>query len=387
MTTEAPAFRILIIDDEEEFAAKLAIRLEAPVSGLPPVKCDIETSFDRGEQLLMTKSFDLVVLDVKDNSAGGPAVAAAERGREVYKRIMIQRWVPVVFWTGVPKQVQHLAQPPLIQVVRKNALPEIVDAVRTGLESGVPALTRRLEGMLSQEIRSFLRDVVAPKWSEMADADHQEIGPLLVNRLAAWLKEHGVAALRTEAPVETSADSTSAACVYLYPRVASHITTGDLIQDPQERWWLVLTPVCDMVQVPGTNRAIPKAEYVKLARADVAHESPVIAKWINAGGNKDSAMAVYRPNHNRFLPLPKYLVIPDLVVDFEHIQSVKWVELDTWMPRATLDSPFVEAALAAHSRSVGRIGTPDIPTTDIRAELMARQKEASQAAVPAARTP
>ena len=374
MTVGESALRLLIVDDEHDLAAQLGKMLKRRLADLGQIECVIEERFDDAERRLAEEHFDLVILDVRDSSGLSTATDSPTRGRSLYERVSEIRWVPVVFCTAVPAQVEHLAAPPLIQVVAKNRLDDVSQAVRDGLTCGVPELTRHLGDLLNRQLGVFLRDVIAPNWGKMATADMSETALVLVHRLSAWLKESAVQELDSiiGSRVGTVVAHASAARVYLNPPVTSHLTAADLISTSDGQWWLVLTPACDLYEDPAvaasTSGRQAKVEFVRLARAAEIRQSSPFLTWEGARSNKNhqALKRIFRTDHNRYRVLPKYLNIPDLVVDFEDVSSVplagirESLESGKWTRVATLDSPFAEAFLTAHSRTVGRIGTPDI---------------------------
>ncbi|MEY9938561.1 hypothetical protein [Streptacidiphilus sp. MAP5-3] len=398
MTTGESVLRLLIVDDEHDLAAQLEKMLKRKLSDLGSIQCEIEESFDDAEARLRDEHFDLVILDVRDSSGQSTATDSLTRGRALYERVAGIRWVPVVFCTAVPGQVEDLAAPPLIQVVAKNRLDEVTQAVRDGLTCGVPALTRLISDLLNRQLSIFLRDVIAPNWEQMATTDMSETALVLVHRLSAWLKESAVQEL--DGVIGSGGGSvvthSSAARVYLNPPVTPHLTAADLITTDEGHWWLVLTPACDLyedqVVAEGASGRQAKVEFVRLARAAQIRESAPFKTWDNARNkkNQQALHRIFRTDHNRYRVLPKYLNIPDLVVDFEDVSSVPLADIrrhlgsGAWKRVATLDSPFAEAFLTAHSRTVGRIGTPDIDFTGL-ANLLTAEPAPATPAVPHAR--
>lgn len=386
MTPQEVAYRILIVDDDAEMVEQVQELLEEELQDLGRVAFETEQDFSAAEDHLTRSDFDLVVLDVRDAADRGPSDIIEGRGRELHERIAKIRWVPVVFFTGVPQQVRALEKPPLVTVITKNDLDGMVTAVRQGLLSDVSALTRRISGLVEGYVREFMRDVVAPHWDKMAGADQNEIALVIINRLAAWLREEGLRALHNavDGDIVKAPGQASAARVYLIPPVTHHLTSTDLLLDPEGGWWLVLTPACDLYEDhPSANLQNPrtaKAQYVRLAKADrvftddaSGSESPAIATWLaSAKSNKDKEQVkhVFRPDSNRYRALPRFLDVPDLVVDFENVRSVELAEVQAaWKRVATLDSPYAEAMLTSYSRSVGRVGTPDISFDTVQRQL------------------
>jgi hypothetical protein len=246
-------------------------------------------------------------------------------------------------------------------------------------------------------VRGFLRDEIAPNWDRLAAADRSQIAPALVHRLAAWLKENAVEALG--AVLGSSEDRVmghaSTARMYLMPPVTKHVTAADVLRDPQDGWWVVLTPACDLYEdLPSGGNRAAKAEYVRIAKAVPLSEAPLIARWIEAGSpvkgsrERNAALEMFRDNNARYRILPKYLDIPDLLVDFEIVQSVPLAEVRSWTRVATLDSPFAEAMLTSHGHTVARIGTPVVDFENIKQSLGldGKGKAADQNSVPNPRT-
>ncbi|MEU3390417.1 response regulator [Streptomyces albidoflavus] len=393
MTLSGSGFRVLIVDDEPDIAERLQSLLTRRLTDLGTVTIETEDDFAEAERRLGSEQFDLTILDVKDGGSALGDADADERGRDMYERVAQKCWIPVIFCTGFPQRVESLKRPPLVNVVTKNHLADLVEAVRAALESGVPSLTRQLGAITDRFMRSFLRDTIAPNWEEMAESDQQEIPLVLVNQLAAWLKENAVRELDSviSANGGNVVGHSSAARVYLKPPVTHHVTAADILASPTGDWWLVLTPACDLYEdlptAEGDKKRRAKAEFVRLARAHVLHTSPPVADWQANGGNKQRVSDLFRTDHNRYRVLPKYLDVPDLLVDFEDVMSFPLDEVRGLRRVATLDSPFAEAMLTGHSRAVGRIGTPDIDFERQKEELglKGNKRQVVQPAVPAAR--
>ncbi|WP_369377834.1 hypothetical protein [Streptomyces sp. cg36] len=393
MTLSGSGFRVLVVDDEPDIAERLQSLLTRRLTDLGTVIVETEDDFAEAERRLGNEQFDLAVLDVKDSGGNLGDADADERGRDMYERVAQKCWIPVIFCTGFPQRVESLKRPPLVNVVTKNHLDDLVEAVRAALQSGVPSLTRQLGAVTDRFMRSFLRDTVAPNWEEMAESDQQEIPLVLINQLAAWLKENAVREL--DSVISTNGGNTvghsSAARVYLKPPVTHHVTAADILVSPTGDWGLVLTPACDLYEDPstaeGSKKRRAKAEFVRMARAHILHTSPPVAEWQANGGSKQRVSDLFRTDHNRYRVLPKYLDVPDLLVDFEDVSSLPLDEVRGWRRVATLDSPFAEAMLTGHSRAVGRIGTPDIDFERQKEELglKGNKRQVRQPTVPAAR--
>lgn len=365
-------YRVLVVDDEEDLADELARALEEDLQDLGQVSAIPCSSFTEAESRLATEDFDAVVLDVADQSQTGDGLDR-DRGRKTYARVSASCWIPVVFYTGYVADVEEFASNGgLVQAVAKGNPDEVVYAVRQALRSDAAHLARGITRFVSRRTREFLRDHVAVVWAQLPQEARDELPLVLLNRLAAQLKDDAVAAL-DEIQGATAGNIVSAgasARVYLYPPVTNHVTSGDLLVDENDERWLVVTPACDLYEDPDTPEGVPtrkrrvaKVHRVRLARAHDLLESPRVAellgnKSINDG--KSQVLDVLRGKADRYYRLPRYLAIPDLIVDLEHVRTEPLDTVRSLKREATLDSPYAEAVLVQHARFMGRVGVPDL---------------------------
>jgi CheY-like chemotaxis protein len=386
-------YRILVVDDEEEAANQLAEVLSEDLSDLGQIHATPCSSFSDAEVNLESGAFDIVVLDVAEQSPDGK-VADGERGRTVYERISTLCWLPVVFYTGYPARVEELVGAGvLVQAVAKGNLREVTEAVRNALLSDVPTLTRGITTFVGTAVRGFLRDHIAGVWDELQQADREELPFVLLNRLAAQLKDDAVRALDEiiGARSGNTVPAGAAARVYLYPPITMYVTSGDLLKAPNGDRWLVTTPACDLYAdppvpraAPGRGRRTPKADYVRLARAHELLEFPpvsaLLAMTTPDKTTRDKVRGILSGDRDRFVLLPHYLQVPDLIVDLENMLSEPLKDVQCWIRQATLDSPYVESVLAQNARFSSRIGVPDLPKkrlwNKVEEELQKRSESA-----------
>jgi hypothetical protein len=124
-----------------------------------------------------------------------------------------------------------------------------------------------------------------------------------------------------------------------------------------------MTPSCDLYT--GSGRTA-KVERVLLAKLTKAEQQSDVAKYLGAADRSNSlkkgAITALQSQHHqpRWFFLPSFLSIPNLFVDLEHLDSVRYEEVAQWKRLADLDTPFIESLLARQSHWRGRIGTPDL---------------------------
>jgi CheY-like chemotaxis protein len=325
----ATVWQLLFVDDDPDFCRQVQEFLEGEI--IPPDdRLRVETLNDFGDALneLEIRRFDLLILDVRL----GPhsSMPDEEAGITTLQAIRQRRFIPVVFYTGLPHLVRHLVTP-LVQVVEKTEeLPRLLDSLNSIFATRLPAVNRALIRHLETIQRDYMWDFVANHWEQFGDtSDHTSLAYLLARRLATSLSGSGIQQLAQEL-----GDSTGTAVAeghrhpmqyYVIPPVEPAPLAGDVyeghIRDLHSHW-VLLTPSCDLV----TGRE--KAELVLLARCLLLTEQVEYQQW--RGGLPGPSRAIngklqdlLRNNRRdsqseRFFFLPGALSLPDLVVDFSN---------------------------------------------------------------------
>ncbi|WP_423183877.1 hypothetical protein [Arthrobacter sp. NyZ413] len=369
--TENRQFRILVVDDKQEHLDSLKAAIPVMLSDLGNVEVETRSSFPEAELELGSPQshYDAVVLDVMN---GDPATDGYEptQGVDLYKRLREVRWVPVVFYTGLPGQCDGLHTPPLVAVVSKDEPSELFEQLRAALESGASRTARELLHKLDSRLRGFLGLHAAPNWNAYQKLDPQEIERVLVGRLAAYLRDWDEPAKSGES--EPIGHVAVPASYYLLPPLnGSGFRAGSILKHGAE-WWIVLTPTCDLYTNASTLKQgeklrSPKASRVLLARLSMVDTHPKIQKFLNDGSGIGEARRVLsgHQDETRWFYLPSFLSIPNLLVDLEFLQTEPHSVLEDpeWERIADLDTPYIESLLARQSHWRGRIGKPDLDWT------------------------
>lgn len=380
-------WRVYVVDDELHMSETIG-ELVAPAarneaSQLPDIEC--EQSFQEAMSVLKTRDFDLLILDVRNQAMQKSAPDAdPDLGKQIYYDIRSRQFVPIVFYTALPAQVERLATPPFVQVVSKlsdDPVYELREAVSAAFDSGFPRLHRAIKDRVERTARDFMIDFVEKNWDELQD--HQaDVAHLLMRGLGVSL-ERGGAELATTLgfPVEEGLDHTVHPTRYYVALPTGDYTTGDLLHGPcagqldaeeagETHWYVILTPSCDLV----SGRV--KADYVVLARCLPLESFKEYEQWMKEKGTDKKASSKRknlekllrsRPQgrqEDRYHYLPAAFQVPDLLIDNQKIVHISYERLSFYHRVATLDSPYSEELSHRFNRYMGRLGTPelDIPT-------------------------
>lgn len=371
----SPTFRVLAVDDDETVLDRLKSVLPRYTKEIGHVVVDVCLSFDEAEERLKAfgSSYDLVILDVMDSHPFSGTTEDGSRGTTLYERIRKVRWLPVIFYTAIPENVEVQVEAPMVVVVSKENTNLLRTSVVESLQSGAARVARTLVEELDSGVRSFLATHVSPNWDAYKQQDETTLQRLLMNRLSAWLREWSTPPGQL-VPSEIGGSVPASAYYLLPPLEGSGLRAGSILTDNSGESWIVLTPSCDLYTGGVRSAKVERVLLAKLIRAE--HQSEV-AKYLSASERSNSlkskAITVLQSQHHnpRWFFLPSFLSIPNLFVDLEHLSSVSYQDVLEWKRVADLDTPFIESLLARQSHWRGRIGTPDLVVDPHLSEMLA----------------
>jgi CheY-like chemotaxis protein len=355
------SWRVLVVEDKADIAKQLAEIIPTCVEEPDTAEAEICNTFGEAMKRLRWENFDVIVLDLKDDSEHSSDADDDPAGVKVFDELRKTRFVPVVFYTALPKSVP-VEETSFIRIVEKTqSVTRVKEEIKAVLATKLPGLTKQIEDFH----RSYMWEFVTTHWKDFATArDQSDIAYLLARRLAILLERQAV----TLAGSVVGGEKTALAhpmMHYLTPPLGTHRMAGDLVREIQgetETFWIVLTPSCDFAQ--------NKAHHVVIAKCERLTELDEYKSWIKDHPKEPSktsaeAMASLIGNNRRgqaerFKFLPGTFFLPDLVVDFQQLRSITKEAADALEPVASLDSPFAESLLASFARYFGRLGTPDL---------------------------
>ncbi len=386
---EEEPWQILVVDDDPEYQDQVREMLGRMTfaAGVSPEVIAVQ-DFELALGELAGRRVDLVILDIRLDGAH----TDVDAGIRTLEAIRARRFVPIIFYTNLPEHARDLEAPPLIQIVEKAAGPNALEAaVGTAFDSGLPLLNRSILRIVEEGQRAYMWDFVAKHAPDlMTTEDPASLGYLLARRLAYFIAKEGSGSLiEALGGVRGSAGIYPPIRMYLIPPVPE-VLVGDLVKgevDGRNGHWVVLSPSCDLMQ--------GKAERVLLAAAEALEQQPEAVAVRNATPPPSKAVRVAlekvvgNKNVNpprqdeRHHALPGALGLPDLLVDFQQLTSVKRETFDGLERVASLDSPYGEALSARFLRYYSRLGTPNIDIAPVMTRIAALGPMTDVAAVAA----
>ncbi|MBI5625406.1 MAG: response regulator [Elusimicrobia bacterium] len=374
-------WKFLIVEDNETVVKELLEALPGFVDPPDTIESEVFDAFADAKDRLKEARFDVLILDLKDDSDKGLEAASNPVGLEVFEALKSTRFAPVIFYTALAHKVRS-QETSFVRVVEKTeGIEKVKKEVRQVLQTQLPYLARKIEDIQ----RAYMWDFVGTNWKEFKSAHEQaDLAYLLARRLTVSLEGEARKLARKLAGKDVPlADPAKVHPMQLYVvppvdgcRLAGGILQGDI--GGETAFWLVLTPSCDFEQ---EGRLL----HVLLAHCLPLAKEPEFLSWqqnpvTNAGPLK-SLIGDHREKcqPERFKFLPGTYFLPDLVVDFQQLKAVTPEQFEKLKPIASLDSPYAEAALSRFARYFGRLGTLDIDKVVVLSRLQEGAKPAATA--------
>lgn len=360
-------WRVLIVDDLQAADVAEIIQGNKVVKNPDSLVCVECKSFSEAVIRLQTERFDIVILDLKDDASADQENLA---GEVVFNELKKYRFLPVIFHTGYAEKVADLASA-YVKVVTRGDDPKLLrNAVEEILGTKLPRLFRHIE----EEQKKFMWESAEKIWVEdLEKGSASDIVYLLARRLSNVLSGDAVRSfLDGDGGGVPQINKVHAVELYVYPPISKDLVFGDVFvrsNGDDGEYFVVLTPSCDLARNMG------KADFVLLSKCKHLRDTEAAKKIIedvnkkleSSKGSIKALMEYIGDNSDpkdRYKYLPGTSFLPDLLVDFQSIQSVSPADLlpgtGVYARVASLDSPFSEALQAKMARYLGRIGVPDI---------------------------
>ncbi len=364
-------WHILVVDDNEGVAKDTAELLHLKLNADSPIEHILampESSFDKALERLNRGGIDLLVLDVIQQGEMTPGLEEELRGIDVFEQVCATRFLPIVFLTALPNEVEHYKNPPFVHVVSKQTddfNEELAQCILGCLNSPFPRLSRELQNHIDRVSRDFMIEFVENNWNELND-NEGDIAHLLMRRLGVSFDNGGN--LFEDTPEDSTSQSGKVPPIryYIVPP-PEEFRMGDVLRLPVEsggsetisNWYVIMTPSCDLANDKADSVIL--AECVGMSAFDEYEQ--LIENRSKSARKKLARLLKSNPTSGqqyRYYYLPKAWKLPDLIVDFQKILHIAYEDLEDYEKIASIDSPYAESLSQQFLSYVGRIGTPDL---------------------------
>ena len=235
--------RILLVDDDVTICEQVKSLLNNENIAGNTIYFEYLTNFDDAVKALGSNEYDLIILDL---FRGRPSEGNSDRpGEMILEEIKKSCFIPVIFFTGLVKPVEHLHSD-IVRVLRKTDGVEKLKLEISGiLESGLPFIKRKLNGYVKEAMRGYFWDFVHPNWKTLKNIkDNVSLGYLIVRRLANSLSKEKIKELLGDSRI--SSEVIHPMEFYIFPPTQEEFEFGDILKK-DNIFYVVLTPTCDFI--------------------------------------------------------------------------------------------------------------------------------------------
>jgi len=365
----------IVVDDQQGEQTKELLESSNWIPKGDSLHVTIFENFDSAIDEIGRRSFDFLVLDLKDQSNNLLPEEEDLRGKDVFELIRKTKFTPIVFFTAFPRRV-GVDETTFIKIVDRTDVDGLEDALKDIFSTKLVQLSRLIE----EEKRDFMWDFVEENWSDIkGDSGLEgELAHMLARRLSDILKKSAINFLNNSSGGDTKECVHPVEMYIIPPTNFPPMQATDLVKEEDGCFYLVLTPTCDFV--PHNGRT--KADFVLRAKCLSVHDEPEFTNikektqagdTITSSLKKDLERLIRNSRKGQaaryfFLPAIANL-FPELVVDF---QQLSYVSIENYNPErvASLDSPYSELIIQRLSAFLGRIGTPDLDVPLVRDRII-----------------
>jgi len=355
------AIKILMIDDDLEQCRQIKDLIKGEIISGEEIFLETIHSFEEFMAENKKAEYDIIILDLK-----GPNRDTTDNymGDSILEEIKKKFFVPIIFYTGFPREVQkHSSE--LIKIVNKNeAYDGLKKMIGEILNSKLPSIKNKINEYIKENLRDYMWNFVHKDWLNISKTVNKElISYLLTKRLGYLLSEKHISNLLEE-DVQYYLDLSHPLDFYIYPPLEKKAySPGDiLIKDNQN--YVLLTPACDLELKKGRR----KADNVLLIKTIPLNETPeyLAFKENNSNSTKgELKKLIENRNGERFFFLPKTWFIEDSLLDFQKISVIKYEDLEEYSKTIELNPSHANSLLSKFIRYYNRIGTKDISSDEI----------------------
>lgn len=357
--------KILLVDDEEKIGKDTAELLSLEKIDEIKLEVDFLQDYPKAIPKLDKNDYDIAIFDL---FKGTPSETNIERfGEELLEELRKTCFVPVIFFTGLIKPVEHLKSN-IIKVVRKSdGVPALKAEIKNILDSRILYIKKSLDNYIKESMRKYFWEFVQPEWDKLKYHDDVSLGYLLIRRLANSLSKEQAITLLDDPKI--SLNKAHPMEFYIYPPIQTEYETGDILTK-ENNSYVILTPSCDFVPRPKNRR---KAEWTLLVKCKPLTETEESNKY---NENKEDTTSkdklkrlIESRKSDRYFFIPAAPFVANSILDFQNVIAVVYAELGTYKKVARLDDPFAQSMQSSFNRYFNRVGFPDIDSDYIIKDL------------------
>lgn len=357
--------KTLFIEDKPDLSANLKKYFEGEVFSEHVLRTENTIKFEDGISLLQKSDYDLVVLDLYNDSGNVDEKA----GIRVLEEIRKTAFIPVIFYTGHAHKIQDLISEVVGVVSKGEGFDNLKIEIQRIVDSKIALLKGQVYGHLRESLRIFFWEVVdADKATFKPKNNDASLGYLLLRRFADSLSKENIKTILGDTKINI--DKVHPMEFYIYPVNSGEYEAGEILTRNGYKY-ILLTPSCDYILRSKKDKTYRDVGRILLARIFPLSSCDEYVKYKEAPSkNMESNLKEIITNKRpRFFFLPSTPFIENSVIDFQNKTMVDYEDLAIFERIAKLDDPFAQSMVTSFIRYYNRIGFPDIDSEYVIANI------------------
>ena len=348
---------ILFVDDDDKLRNDLIKIFDNEVLGEHSLITSGASTFEEGMALVTQNDYDIVILDL---FKGEPQDGNEKLGLEILKQIQSVAFMPVIFYSGLTKDLAGI-ESEIVGVVNKGH--GGIEKLRYEIERIITSNIALIKRKINDHVKITLRDYF---WKTVHDnklviepiKDDVSLGYLLLRRLANSLSKENIKSLLGDDKIQDGKAHPME--FYIYPPDSGEYELGEILLK-DGTYYTVLTPSCDFITEGKRQR---KVGQILLAIATPLKETEPYKKYADNNEKYKQTLAdlIESRKGDRYFFLPGTPFIEHLVLDFQNKKMISYDDLEEYTRITKLDTPFAQSMSSSFIRYYNRIGFPDIDT-------------------------
>ena len=323
-------------------------------------------TFEEGIEKIGNYDYDIVILDLYK---GRNDDRGEKTGLEVLAKIQSTAFIPVIFYSGLTKDIKDLSSE-VVGIVNKG---DGIDFLKTEIERIINSKIALLKGQIYSHLKESLRQYF---W-ETVHGDKKifepikndiSLGYLLLRRFANSLSKENIKLLLGDDKIKP--DKAHPMEFYIFPSNNIEYEAGEIISK-DGIFYTILTPSCDFIEDKKSSRE-RKVGNVLLAVATPLSKNEYYLDYKKTTSDKNKgrlAKLIEARKGDQYFFLPGTPFIENLILDFQNKVMVDYGELKSFTRIAKLDDPYAQSMVTSFVRFYNRIGFPDIDSDYVIASL------------------
>jgi len=372
---EESILSLLIVEDNEEQIKLYQDSIDEFNTGSDiEIRIEIGNNLEEGLEQIRNNDFDAAIIDLRlgsDDMKG--------RGKEIIRKIKSDLRFPVFVLTAYSGDLDdELRKENIFYRVHRQTEKDTVEVLRQMIDIYKTGITKIMgrRGIIEKTLQEvFWKNISASMeyWKTEIEDEGKIVEKILSRHILAHLSE------RLKLTEEGEFEKCHPAEVYIMPPIKKDFFTGDILKNKaSEEYFLILTPVCDMVSrkqekdgIQVTSRNAKKIILAKLVEFNRVEE---VTKYIeNRSNTNKGEVEKYIRNTKKgmYHYLPSFgSRIPGFLVDFQDINRINPEELTAYDRVASVDEPFLKDIIARFTSYYARQGSPDLDMDMILKKLI-----------------